>query len=653
MCGIAGIIQADDRPFESALLETMTRSLAHRGPDGEGYVLLASSDREKPLAVTGALRRSVGDRPGRYDVGLGHRRLAIVDLTPLGHQPMGTTDGRYWITYNGEVYNALELRRELCALGAEFRSTSDTEVVLEAYRHWGPSCLERFNGMFAFAIWDGRTHQLFCARDRFGIKPFYYREAGARFLFASEIKALRCDPTYRVVPNDRVVYDYLTEALHDHTSETFYAGIRQLAPGEWLTVRVDDSRRGHHALGLTRHHWYRLPEGKLTLRSEDAAPVLRDLIQDSVRLELRADVPVGSCLSGGLDSSTIVCLMSRLLPQGAPPPQTFSSCHGDPRYDERPFIQVVVADTGVINHEVIPDPVALYGDLPAVLRQQEEPVAGTSVLAQWAVMRAAGEAGVKVLLDGQGADETLLGYPGYLGSRLADLAGNGRWIEGMREWRAWRRIHGSLHRTAAANLVRGFLSDVSSRWLRARITGERTWLPRDFAGRAEGDRLEDPRRRMRSGAALDAHIRRSIQRDLPGLLHYEDRNAMAFSIEARVPFLDHRIVEWLLMLPVEQKLHRGITKVVLREAMNGVLPERIRMRTDKMGFVTPEDAWLRTAWRPQIESLLASETMRARPYWKAPVLKEWYRRYCERRIAIAPTVWRWVNLELWLRGNCD
>jgi len=279
-------------------------------------------------------------------------------------------------------------------------------------------------------------------------------------------------------------------------------------------------------------------------------------------------------------------------------------------------------------------------------------VAGTSVLAQWSVMRAAAGAGVKVLLDGQGADELLLGYPGYLGSRLADLARTGRWLEGLREWQAWRRMHGALHRTGAANLVRGLLPATPVRRLRGRITGERTWLSREFSVRAgsEARRLD---RREDGRTILDAHIRRSLSLDLPALLHSEDRNAMAFSIEARVPFLDHRVVECLLRVPPEQKLHHGLTKLVLREAMRDVLPPGIRARTDKMGFVTPEDTWLRTSWRPQLETLIHSETLRTRPYWNAPVLQDWYRRYCDGRMAIGPTVWRWVNLELWLRGVCD
>lgn len=652
MCGIAGIIQSDGRPLDTWLLEAMTASLVHRGPDAEGYVLLAPDDREKPLSVAGPLAESVGSRHDRFKVGLGHRRLAIIDRTPLGNQPMGTLDGRSWITYNGEVYNAPELRRELVALGAEFRSSTDTEVVLEAYRQWGRACLARFNGMFAFALWDGRERQLFCARDRFGIKPFYYREDGGRFLFASEIKALRCDPAYSARPNDRALYDYLTQARQDHCTETFYEGIRQLAPGESLTLRFGRPARDAKNLVVEREQWYRLPDETRPADLEEAASVLRDMLQDSVRLQLRADVPIGSCLSGGLDSSTIVCLMSRLLPRSCPPPRTFSACHADPRFDERPFIQAVVAATGAVNQEIFPDAVRLFDELPRVLRHQEEPFAGTSVLAQWCVMRAAGQAGVKVLLDGQGADELLLGYPGYLGSRLADLARSGRWVEGLREWQAWRRLHGPLPPTAQANFVRGLFPEGQVRWLRSRVTDESAWLDRDFA--AEACRKADAATDLpHSRSAVAAHSLRSITQGLPALLHYEDRNAMAFSVEARVPFLDHRLVEWLARLPPELKLHRGMTKVVLREAMDGILPKEVRRRTDKMGFVTPEDRWLRVTWRSHIEALLDSTSCKSRPYWRARVLKEWYRRFCDGRAAIGPTVWRWVNLELWLRECCD
>jgi asparagine synthase (glutamine-hydrolysing) len=650
MCGIAGIMQVSGRPLDGRLLESMTGSLAHRGPDGEGYVLLAPAGHEKPLPVVGKLSDSVATRDGLgpYRIGLGHRRLAIIDLTPLGHQPMGSDDGHVWITYNGEVYNAPELRRELSALGHRFRSSTDTEVVLESYRRWGRACLSRLNGMFAFALWDGRARALFCARDRFGIKPFYYRRDDRRFLFASEIKALLQDSSFRRIPNDRIVYDYLTASRQDHTTDTFFHDVHQLAPGEWLMVREAPEGR----LAVDRNRWWSVPEGTASVSREDAAAGTRERLEDAVRLALRADVPVGSCLSGGLDSSSIVCLMSRLLGSGASL-RTFSSCHEDPRFDERSYIRTVLGQTGVANEAVFPDPTRLFNDLSRILWHQEEPFAGTSILAQWAVMQAAGGAGMKVLLDGQGADELLCGYPGYVGSRMADLVRAGQALAGVREWAAWRRLHGGLQSAAMAGFVRGLLPSGPVRWLRSHMTGETEWLDERFVrdGRKAGLERNGCSRTHRT--VLGAHVARSLTEDLPALLHYEDRNSMAFSVEARVPFLDHRLVEWLVCLPPELKLRQGMTKVVLREAMAGILPDAVRMRTDKMGFVTPEDRWLRVDLRQQIETVLASDSLRARPYWRAPVLQDRYRRYCDGKAAIGPAVWRWVNLEWWLRRFCD
>lgn len=648
MCGIAGIIQIDGRPLDGERLEAMTRSLAHRGPDGEGYVLLARDGTGKPITVAGRLSDSIRSVPRGYAVGFGHRRLAILDRSPLGHQPMSCDREDVWLTYNGELYNYLELRQTLLRRGWTFRSMSDAEVLLYAYKEWGEACLHQFNGMFAFALWDAREQKLFCARDRFGIKPFYYRWDGDRFCFASEIKALLQDSAHRARPNDRMVYDYLTLSRHDHSTETFFQGIHQLAPGERLMLRP--GRGDGQGAKLDRDRWWRFTVGRQEPSLADAAARTRELLEDSVRLELRADVPVGSCLSGGLDSSSIVCLMSRLLGSGAAP-RTFSSCHEDGRFDERPYIRPVLERTGAANEQVFPEAKRLFAELPTVLWHQDEPFAGTSILAQWAVMQAAGWAGMKVLLDGQGADELLCGYPGFMGARLADLISTGRWGAGIRAWRDWRRMHGVIQPALLAGLGLGLLPGPMAIGLRRIIQGDDRWLAPAFARSWRDGVGRGPA--VTGQTALERHMERAVTQDLPALLHYEDRNAMAFSIEARVPFLDHRLVEWLASLPPEVKLEGGMTKVVLREAMTGLLPEEVRLRRDKMGFVTPEDRWLRVELRQEIESIVASDRFRSRPYWRAQVVQDSYRRYCDGQVAIGPTVWRWVNLELWLRRFCD
>jgi asparagine synthase (glutamine-hydrolysing) len=641
----------------------MTQALAYRGPDGEGYVLLARGGREKAVPVTGRLSDSVAPGGHRYAIGFGHRRLAIIDPSPMGHQPMSSEDGQVWITYNGEIYNYRELRAELMHRGYRFRSGTDTEVILQAYREWGDECLSRLNGMFAFALWDGRHDRLFCARDRVGIKPFYYRLDGQRVLFASEIKALLQDASYRPSPDEQAVHDYLVDARYDHTDGTFFSGIRQLLPGHMLNIQDE---------AVTIRPWWEFTRyavgqhsGQRTSSPRDAGEVaaeFRERFTDAVRLHLRSDVPIGSCLSGGLDSSSIVCTIHALLSSqragGSAVPignrlQTFSSCFVDRAYDERPFMHAVVTRVGADAHEVFPDGEALFDELPRILWHQEEPFAGMSIMAQWAVMRSVGQAGIKVVLDGQGADELCLGYPGYLGSRLAELVRGGRWWTATREWGAWRRVQGGLPTAAAAGFVRGILPHGVARWLRARVLGHEAWLSPDFASANRDRRAKIGGQELNGLTVVDAHMARSVMEDLPALLHSEDRNAMAFSVEARVPFLDHRLVEWLARVPSDLKIRDGMTKVILREAMAGVLPEEVRRRTDKMGFAVPQDQWLRVTVRSRIEAMLSSERMRARPYWRAAVLHDWYRQYCQGRRNIGSVVWRWINLESWLRRFCD
>jgi asparagine synthase (glutamine-hydrolysing) len=639
MCGIAGLYNRDGRPVDLGLLEAMTQALAHRGPDGEGYVLMAPGGREKAVPIIGRLSDSVGHGTHRYAIGFGHRRLAIIDPSPLGHQPMASEDGHVWITYNGEIYNYRELRDELRQRGHRFRSGTDTEVILQAYCEWGDDCLSRLNGMFAFAIWDGARDRLFCARDRLGMKPFYYRVDRGRLAFGSEIKALLEDTGQPTSPNHRMVHDFLAFGLQDHTEETFFDGIRQLRPGHYLSVEGG---------GLNVGKWWDLEPSAPQADSGDEAAIrsFRALFDDTVRIHLRSDVAVGSCLSGGLDSSSIVCTMQRLLAAG-PRLQTFSSCFEEAACDERPYLNLVVAQAGTESVEVFPDGRRLYDEMPRILWFQEEPFGGTSYLAQWAVMRAAAEHGVKVLLDGQGGDELLCGYPGYWGSYGGDLIRRGDVRRFVPEaWAYWRQQAG-LHPTVYANFARALLPlGVVSR-ARAWLKGHDLWMSSEFASRYadSGERLLYG---QRFPSAVENHVAAYLQsHSLPALLHHEDRNSMAFSIEARLPFLDARLVDFSLRLPTRLKLRNGRSKFVLREAMVDVLPEAIRQRTDKMGFVTPQDRWLRETLRPQLEDLFRTRAFEQRGYWDPSRLRTAYREYCEGRHQLGSSVWRWVSLELW------
>ena len=448
-------------------------------------------------------------------VTLGHRRLSILDLSPAGHGPMASPDGAQWITYNGEVYNYLELARELRTRGHRFDSSCDTEVLLHAYGEWGPDALPRLNGMFAFAIWDRRRRELFCARDRFGIKPFYYTVAGGRFRFASEIKALLIDPEVARRPNHDRIVDFLAFELADHTAETMFEGIYQLPPGCFFTVSPKTG------LGSVRR-WYEAAPADLGGARFDEA--VRERLFESVALRLRSDVPVGTCLSGGLDSSSVVTIASRLrADEGAPPPDSFTARCEDPRLDEMPHVRSVVAATGSRNHTVLPTAADVTDHLDTVLWHMDEPFHASSVVAQWKVMQLARAAGVTVLLDGQGGDEVFAGYrymcPGFFYS----LARQGRLLSARREILARARLHSV---PASRTLVE--LAKLSApRRLRGRTVPD--WLDPDIAV---------PRRPFPARPIHGQQLYGLTTWPLPFYLHHEDRNSMSFGLEARVPFLD-------------------------------------------------------------------------------------------------------------------
>lgn len=613
MCGISGYFSITPQP--ARLVEEMTSLIRHRGPDDEGFVLFGGLA-DLPLVCggldtpAGAYATDIPYAPKEQinkleahpvTLALGHRRLSIVDLSPLGHQPMSYAEGRYWIVYNGEVYNHIELRAELEMLGHRFASHSDTEVILAAYREWGKECLSRFNGMFAFVIYDREQRRLFVARDRFGVKPLYYRVSESGIAFASEIKQFTVLPQWRAQMNGQRAYDFLNWGITDHTDETLFAGVFQLRGGQALDLDLQAIMEGRqqYAAGkrLPVYSWYRLTPRPFSGTLQDAAQQFRDKLTDAVRLRLRADVPVGSCLSGGLDSSSIVCLVNRLLrEQSAHELQkTFSACTDVAKFDERKWIDIVVDATGVDAHYVYPALSGLFSEAPAITWHQDEPFGSTSIYAQWNVFRLAAEQQVKVMLDGQGADEQLAGYHGFFGPHLAALFRTLRWAELLKEASAMRRLHGYSYKTAAAYLANYTLPEqIKNRLRRAagRADAAPAWLdlrklqcaatnPFQAAGAAEARTVQGL-----SIAQLTAS-------NLQMLLHWEDRDSMGHSIESRVPFLDYRLVEFVLGLPDEFKLSGGMTKRVLRLGMSGILPDAIRDRTDKLGFVTPEETWLR------------------------------------------------------------
>jgi asparagine synthase (glutamine-hydrolysing) len=599
VCGISGFWGAPD----TALLTAMTEVIGHRGPDDAGHFEAAHAS-------------------------IGSRRLSIIDLAH-GHQPMHSPDGKVQIAYNGEVYNYRELRAELVSSGCAFETDSDTEVVLRAYEHWGTDAFARLNGMWALAILDqrGSTPRLVLCRDHFGIKPLYWTRSGGRLLFSSEIKGLLQDLSVKPEPNEQRIYEYLVAGLHDHDRDTFFAGIHQLAPASFAVVEGGELRE--------EAYW----QPRLSTAGDPSPARFREFFERSVQRRLVADVPVGTCLSGGLDSSSIVMVMNQQLRAHVPDAasmgdrlKTFSAIFDNDPIDERDYIRAVLDATDAEGSFVRPSSEEFVNELPRVVWYADEPMVSTGPYAQWCVMRlAAGK--VKVLLDGQGGDELLAGYTPYHVVYLRELLRRRRFVEMAREaWRA-RDIIWPMVRRRFGERRGGF--------------DPRTLLRPEFRRRVR--RPVD----HRVGDDLKLRLAQDLTvYSLPSLLRYDDRNSMAHSVESRVPFLDQELVDHVLSLPTEAIIHNGWSRAIFRDAMKGLLPDKIRLRRWKVGFTTPEMRWIRRE-RAFFEELVGSASFGSRPYWDGPALAAAFRDALDGRAAESLFFWRAINVEVWLRVFFD
>ncbi|WAC05107.1 MAG: asparagine synthase (glutamine-hydrolyzing) [Methanoregula sp.] len=602
MCGIAGQYCYNRAPPDPRLLAAMSERIAHRGPDGEGTWIKGS-------------------------VGLAHRRLAIIDLSEDARQPMANEDGSLRLVFNGEIYNFVELREELVRCGHVFRSKGDSEVIVHAYEEWGVECLARFNGMWAFALWDERKQELFCSRDRFGIKPFYYTEAGGSFLFASEIKALLAHPGVGKEPDDEMLRTYLAWGVLDHTGRTMVAGVSQLRPAHAMVVTATGHKEPFRYWDVTVS-----PAISSGTADGPAADRLLELLRDATRVHLRSDVAVGTCLSGGIDSSALTMLINGIVRDEAPGSvgarqKTFSAVFADKRFDESRYIDEVVAVSGVDAYRTEPSAEQVWDDLQKVLYMQDEPFGSLSIYAQYCVMRLASER-VKVVLDGQGADELLAGYLAYEWSYIFGLFTSFHW------WTAFCEKIGALRHH------RGFFVD-AFRQLLVR-SGRRKLL------KGEAPQV------LRYSGKLDRVLYRELtSTNLPALLHYEDRNSMAFSIESRVPYLDVRLGEYIASLPLNRKVRNGVTKYLLRRAIKGLVPEPVRCRMDKMGFVTPEEVWMKEELRPFVLKIFTDKKFHKRPYWDAEAVIRNYLAFLDGKSRYSPEIFRIACAELWLRMLFD
>ncbi|MCH7718682.1 MAG: asparagine synthase (glutamine-hydrolyzing) [Chloroflexi bacterium] len=602
MCGIAGFAGL----FDEQLLQAMNASLAHRGPDDANYF---TSD----------------------EVSLAYRRLAIIDREG-GNQPIFNEDRTKVIVYNGEIYNYRELRERL--RGKHFFDTnSDTEVIIHLYEELGEAAFAQLNGMFAFAIYDAQARKLILARDRFGIKPLFYALQGEKLYFASEIKALlHC---IRPVPNEEQIYDYLAYRLHDHNEETFFAGIRRLLPGAYLTYqggKVTIERYWEPTFGRDGE---KIDERELSERFER-------LFVKAVRSQLVGEVPIGSCLSGGLDSSSIVATINSLLKQAIPEKEvigerqkTFSALFPGEVNDETAYIDRLTADVEVEKHSIYPRSGDLWPELERIVYHQDEPFVSTGIFAQWEVMKAASKE-VTVLLDGQGADELMAGYTPYYFVYLRQL-----WKE--------RRLPRLVKEFLLSLDILFFASfdQVKQRLRLAKAIDPQTLLDPKFVERSRtappSPCKDDLNKRLWEDISIYS---------LPSLLRYEDRNSMAFGLESRVPFLDNDLVDLILSLPPSMKIKNGWNKFILRGALRDYLPGKIRRRRWKVGFTTPEVAWLR-AEKDKVLEVFTSPQFRSRGYVDAERVTEAFRWFVEGKTSNSLVFWRILNLELWFRVFFD
>jgi len=604
MCGICGIVNRTGERVRASDIKAMMNILKRRGPDDEGMWV-------------------------RDNVGLGHTRLSIIDLTKAGRQPMFDSLGNYCILHNGEVYNYVELRKVL-KHKYEFTSQTDTEVILYAYLEWGTACLERFNGMFAFVIYDIRDDSLFIARDRYGIKPMYYYLDNELFVFASEIQAILEVVPEQIVVDDSAIFDYLVFNRTDQSANTFFKNIKRLEHGYYLILRNATT---------TFRRWYFLSE-HLGIPFESPHE-FKEVFEDAIRLRLRSDVPVGVCLSGGLDSSSITSIMTKVMHKRDL--QTFSAVYGnDTEGDESAYVDLLKADVFRM-HRILPTVNTLLKDIGSFILCHGEPVPSTGPYAQYKVMELAKD-NVKVLLDGQGGDEILAGYHYFFGSYLRQLLFRLRLVLFVRELAAYYEKHKSLY--ALKSMIFYLLPNMMKS--QARLIG-RNYLNRDFYARERlNTRLPET---LFNAQTLQESLLYHFAYKLEHLLKWEDRNSMWFSLESRVPFLDHRLVEKTLSLTPEKIICNGMTKHILRQAMKGVIPEEIRTRRDKVGFLTPEQGWFRTEeFQTFTYNLINSDTFRKRPYFDHKKCLQLYKAHVGRKANISRDIWKWINLELWLRN---
>lgn len=610
MCGICGVINFKNKPVPESAIRKMMQIMKHRGPDDEGVFI-------------------------EDNIGLGFVRLSIIDLSPSGHQPMFSDDGRYVMIFNGELYNYIEIREELQKKGYHFKTRTDSEVLLISYIEWGETCLNRFNGMWAFIIYDRQLKKIFGARDRFGIKPIYYIHTNDYLAFSSEIPPLLSLLINKPKPNYHTIFDFLVFNRTDQSENTFFEEVKKLQHGHKFTLSKVE---------MTITKWYDLRKEVALSQGFKNAGEFKELFSSAVGLRLRSDVPVGVCLSGGLDSSSIVSVL--LQDYDKKDLNTFSTVYNKGQSgDESEYINEY--KTSLPNmFFTTPDADSLKNDLTKFVNAHGEPIPSTSPYAQYQVMKLAQGKAV-VTLDGQGADEMLAGYHDFFAYYFKGLFFNYRYYKLLSEIFHYFKNHRSLFALKA--LVFLLLPEKLKTDLRI---NEKKYLNGNFEKKYKDSSSISGN--LYGSVSLNDALLNHFDYKLEHLLKWEDRNSMFFSLEARCPFLDYRLVERSLATSGDLIIMKGMTKYILREAMKGILPERIRLRKDKIGFGTPDNEWFRTqGWQSLINDLLGSQSFKERNLINPEIALKQYQVHISGKKNLSREIWKWIHLELWFRAYID
>jgi asparagine synthase (glutamine-hydrolysing) len=631
MCGIFGYFSnkfTQDIQEQNNRLKLAADSLYHRGPDDNGLEFFKIKSEEDKFTKL---------------LSLGHTRLSIIELSKKGHQPMSSSDGRYVIVYNGEIYNYKELRNELKDLGHAFKTQSDTEVLVAAWSQWGQECLTRLIGMFAFVVYDKQLNTITCVRDAFGIKPFFYADDGGQFSFASDINALL---ELREKPKKLCLqraYDYLVQGIYDNNELTFIEGVRHLMPG--CLMEFDLSKA---SITKTIKWWTPSIKERTDLSFEQAAEKVREQFLENVKLHLRSDVPLGAALSGGIDSSAVVCAMRYLEPKTDI--HTFSYIDKDSPISEEKWVDFINEHTHAKSYKVVANGDELLRDLDDLIHAQGEPFGSTSIYGQYRVFQLAKQNGITVTLDGQGADELLAGYSGYPVQRMQSLFEQREFktlLSFTHQWKSWPgrgsvKAYKCLAAGIAPNNLRPFLKNLFIK------SPKPDWLNLEYLfqqGVILKTELENQLADNRGRRVVEI-LANSLQlAGLPQLLRHGDRNSMRFSVESRVPFLTIQTADLLLSLPEDYLIsNKGETKSVFRAAMRGIVPDYVLDRKDKIGFETPEKIWL-MSMAPTLRKWL--EDAQEIDFINVSKLLIDFNLIMEGKKPFTLQVWRWINFIRW------